>query len=403
LVDPTVNNETNNNSNNNLATTSSSFFNISNSTNKELGHNIRQEIEILANEFIRLDDQERAIRRDKKSLILEMADKFERLHEINEFPYPIHRIGSYLYKFLQRKGFDVSEVYIWKVLRDNAPQYLNSSYQEINSKDIDIKLYQQEILDAAEKMANIRYDLLKKEQIQDLLTKQYESLDSIEDYADKNNIITVPSGQQIEQVPHYDAQDLDPFKDPIYTDVPDLQQNQKPSTLALETKDLGKAIRECGSTIESTGEMMEKYPPDPNDTEMEVEAVKEVREWKQFWILLRQGLKGGTDRKYRRSIIQWVKIAQDENDWGKHAASSKNPYVARFIDPKTGAWKEEIRKLTREQIGDVSPKVREFALLFRRSVPACFKFIKWSEIYLHPFTNGLSTKLSDKLSDRSLR
>jgi hypothetical protein len=149
--------------------------------------------------------------------------------------------------------------------------------------------------------------------------------------------------------------------------------------------------------------MMMKYPPDENDTHMEIEAVREIREWKQFWKLLTQGLKGGTDRKYRRSIVQWVKIAQDENDWGKHAASSKNPYQARFIDPETGEMKEEIRKLTREQIGDVSPKVREFALLFKRAVPACFKFITWSEYYLHPWTNGLSTKLSDKLSDRSLR
>jgi hypothetical protein len=148
---------------------------------------------------------------------------------------------------------------------------------------------------------------------------------------------------------------------------------------------------------------MEKYPPEESDRVMEVEAVKEVREWKQFWLLLTQGLKGGTDRKYRRSIVQWVKIAQDENDWGKHAASSKNPYTARFIDPQTGELKEEIRKLTREQIGDVSPKVREFALLFKKAVPACFKFLGWSEIYLHPWTNGLSTKLSDKLSDRSLR
>jgi hypothetical protein len=194
---------------------------------------------------------------------------------------------------------------------------------------------------------------------------------------------------------------LDPFKDPIFTDTP--QTRQTPSTLAMETIDLGKAIQDCGRTIESTGKMMEKYPPEESDKVMEVEAVKEVREWKTFWLLLTQGLKGGTDRKYRRSIVQWVKIAQDENDWGKHAASSKNPYTARFVDPQTGELKEEIRKLTREQIGDVSPKVREFALLFKKAVPACFKFLGWSEIYLHPWTNGLSTKLSDKLSDRSLR
>src|SRR5688500_10502800 len=108
------------------------IFSPSNSSNKEFGHSIRQEIEILASKFIELDDQERTIKRDKKSLILEMADKFERLHEINEFPYPIHKIGSFLYKYLQRKGFSVSDEYIRIVLKDNAPQYINSSCQDSN-------------------------------------------------------------------------------------------------------------------------------------------------------------------------------------------------------------------------------------------------------------------------------
>ena len=388
----TFENQANNNNN--------FIFSPTNSSNKELGTQIRQEIESLATEFMKLDDIERTIKRDKKSLILEMADKFESLHEIHEFPYPIHRIGSYIYKYLQRKGFDVSNVHIWKVLRDNAPQYLNSSYQEINSKDIDINIYRKQVLDAAKLLKDAKLELLSRDDFQELLTIHYECIDTYEEYGDTNNIISVPgNGQQA--IPQYDVEDLDPFKDAIFTDQP--KERQTPSTLALETIELGKTIQDCGRTIESTGKMMEKYPPEESDRVMEIEAVREVREWKTFWKLLTQGLKGGTDRKYRRSIVQWVKIAQDEDDWGKHAASSKNPYQARFIDPETGEIKEEVRKLTREQIGDVSPKVREFALLFKRAIPACFKFITWSEYYLHPWTNGLSTKLSDKLSDRSLR
>lgn len=388
----TFENQANNNNN--------FIFSPTNSSNKELGTQIRQEIESLATEFMKLDDIERTIKRDKKSLILEMADKFESLHEIHEFPYPIHRIGSYIYKYLQRKGFDVSNVHIWKVLKENAPQYLNSSYQEINSKDIDINIYRKQVLDAAKLLKDAKLELLSRDDFQELLTIHYECIDTYEEYGDTNNIISVPgNGQQA--IPQYDVEDLDPFKDAIFTDQP--KERQTPSTLALETIELGKTIQDCGRTIESTGKMMEKYPPEESDRVMEIEAVREVREWKTFWKLLTQGLKGGTDRKYRRSIVQWVKIAQDEDDWGKHAASSKNPYQARFIDPETGEIKEEVRKLTREQIGDVSPKVREFALLFKRAIPACFKFITWSEYYLHPWTNGLSTKLSDKLSDRSLR
>ena len=201
------------------------IFSPSNSDNKELGNQIRQEIEILATEFMKLDDQERAIKRDKKSLILEMADKFESLHEINEFPYPIHKIGSYLYKYLQRKGFSVSDEYIRITLRDNAPQYLNNSYQDSNSWDIDIKIYRQETLEAAHKLKDTKLELLSREDVQELLTLLYECVDTHEEYAEANNITPIPSNQQTAQVPHYDVEDLDPFKDPIFTDTPQTQTN----------------------------------------------------------------------------------------------------------------------------------------------------------------------------------
>jgi hypothetical protein len=150
--------------------------------------------------------------------------------------------------------------------------------------------------------------------------------------------------------------------------------------------------------------MMLNYPPDPEDQELEMKGAQMIREWASwFRDVLAVCFKSGTDRKYRRSIFEWVKIADDENDWGKHAASSKNPYLAKFQDPKTGEWKEEIRKLTREQIGDKSPKVREFTRTFAKLVPAGIGLIRWSEKNLNPFTNGESIKLGPKLSDRSLR
>lgn len=374
------------------------FFSIENSSNPVLGNQIRQEIDILATKFIELDDQERSIKRDKKSIILELADKFERLHEIGEFNLPIDRIGARLYTYLQRKGIDISDRYIRQVLSENAPQYLNSSYQHGNSADNDIKLYQDEIMEAISKIINVKYELLKREQVQDLITKYYEGLDSIHDYADAHNIVAEPLGTTEE--PHYDSTELDPFKDIITIDKPD--PKDQPSTLAQATIELGDAIMDTGKTIRANGQMMLDYPPDEGDAELEVEGVKRVNEWKSFWQALTIALKSGTDRKYRRSIVQWTKIAEDEDMYGKHAACSKNPYIAKFKD-KDGNWKEEIRKLTREQCGDKAPKVRQLVTLFRRTVPACLDFIAWSERYLHPYTNGGSVKLGPKLSDRSLR
>jgi hypothetical protein len=374
------------------------IFSIENSSNRELGQQLRTEIDSIANHFISLDDKEKTIKREKKSLILELADKFERLHEINEFPLPISMIGSALYRYLQRKGFDITDRYVHQVLHDNAPHYLNNSYQDLNSSGIDIKIKQDQVMEAIHLLKNQNWKLMKRDQMQDIYSSAFDILDSVQDYTEANNIL-VNNLKDEEYVPHYDSEELDPFRDAVITDKGEYRE----SNFSMAGLELGKAIVDFGNTIIANAKMSMDYPPDEIDKEAEIYAVKRMFEWRDWWLALSQAMKGGTDRKYRRSIVQWVKIAEDENDWGKHAASSKNPYTARFRDPKTGEWREEIRKLTREQIGDKSPKVREFVSMMRKTVPACLDFVRWSELYLHPFTNGESVKLSGKLSDRSLR
>ena len=351
---------------------------------------------------MQLDDQEKVILRSKKSIILELADKFERLHEIGEFPLPICDIGNQLYRYLQRKGFSINDRYLRQVLHDNAPHYLNDSYGDGSAAGFDIKIQQTEIMDAIAllRRENI-WKVMKRDQIQDIYSSTFEIIDSLTAYTEQNNILINNMLRTEEYIPHYDSQDLDPFKESIFTDKPD--PRQKPSNFAQATIRLGHSIEECGRTITATGEMMLDYPPDEDDTELEVGGVERSWNWEQFWVSLTQALKSGTDRKYRRSFTQWMEIAETEADYGKHAASSKHPYMARFRDPKTGEWKEEIRKLTREQIGDKAVRVREFTRFFKKVMPSCLDFIKWSEAYMFPYAAGLSTKLHDKLSDRSLR
>ena len=386
----------------NNETINNGIFSLENSSNRELGEQLRFEVERLATNFMQLDDQEKVILMTKKSLILEIADKFERLHEIGEFPLPISEIGNQLYRYLQRKGFNVTDRHVRQILHDNAPHYLNSSYGDGNTSGFDIKIQQTEVMDAIAllKRQNI-WQVMKRDQIQDIYSSTFEIIDSLTAYTGQNNILIKTTEQIEEGIPHYDSRELDPFKDAIFTDKPDPRLT--PSVLAQATEDLGDSIEECGRTVKATGKMMKEYPPSENDVELEINAVQRVLEWKQFWVLLTQALKPGTDRKFRRSILQWYKAAIDESDWGKHAESSKNPYLAKFRDPKTGEIKTEIRKLTREQLGDRAPKIREFAMLFKKSVPACFDMMFWAENYLNEWTNGLSVKLSEKLSDRSLR
>lgn len=377
------------------------FFSPENSSNIELGQKIRNKIETLANTFLELDDQEKTIQRSKKSIILEMADNFERLHYLGEYPFPINNICSSIYHYLQRKGFSISDRYIQIILKENAPQYVNTAYQRNNMKNtstIDIKIQQDILMEAVQTLKTTDLSILKTEQIQDLIPSLYETVDQYEEYAKEHNITPAPAERS--QEAHYDSEDNDPYKEHIPCGKPDPRSTSAP--LAEATIQCGESMMRCSQTIINTGKMMKAYPPDENDKEMEVNAVIRVIDWRTFWDALTEALKAGTDRKYRRSILQWLKIAHDEDAFGKHAACSKNAYLAKFRD-KDGNIKEEIRKLTREQVGDKAPKVRELTATLRKTMPAVLDWIFWAEDYLNAWTSGLSILLHDKLEDRSLR
>jgi len=381
------------------------LFQIESSKDPQQGQKLRNEIEKLSIKFMELDDNEIHILREKKTIILELADKFEQLHEIGEYIFPITQIASDIYKYLSRKGYKIHKTYVYDVIRECAPQYSNNSnnvnshlYQNVESLPIDIKIERQKIIDAVNLLHRVNPGVLSTHQLQETIPKLVDIANNHTDYADQNNILIL-NENEASTTPHYDSEEADPFKDAVITDRPD----SRPSSISGATYRLADSYGCLQKTVKANADMMVMYPPESTDAEVEIKGANEINDLADFNYKLDQSIKGGTDRKYRRSLLQWAKISDDEETWGKHAASSKNPYIAKFRDPKTGEWKQEVRKLTREQIGDKSPKVRDFILTFKKLLPAYFRMMEWSERYLHPYTNGESVKLSSKLSDRSLR
>ena len=380
-------------------------FAVENSRNPDLGNKIRNEIESLAQHFIKLDDQENEILRSKKSIILEICDKFERLYEIGEYPFAINTIGSNVIEYLKRKGFKINIQYAYDVIRDNSPQYINlyidreqelNSYQKLGTLKNDITFEQQKIIEAIKTLKNANLDTVTSHTFKEAVPDLYDTVQKYQSYADNNNIL-VFNPTELEDTAQFDSPDLDPFGETIRAPKPD----PRSSNLQQATQRMGNAFIALGKSINTTAKLMYEYPP-AEDDEIEKKAAERVDKMTDFILVLDEALQGGTDRKFRRSILQWIKIADDEESWGKHASSSMNPYTAIYRD-KDGNWKQEIRKLTREQIGEKAPKAREFSRIFKQALPGFFDFLKWSEIYLHPYTNALSIQLHDKLSDRSMK
>jgi len=112
------------------------------------------------------------------------------------------------------------------------------------------------------------------------------------------------------------------------------------------------------------------------------------------WAVLRLSHSPTIDDKYRKSYYDWITIVQFADSSFKHHAASKFK-----TEDCSGKW----RKLTREQIGARQKSMKDWCKWFFETIPGFMEEIAWTRIYRDPLLADFSTKLSPKLSDRSIR
>ena len=376
----------------------------------EEGKQLYLKLNSLADQFIIRDDQENKIKIEKKALILEMADIYEQMHEKGEYLLPVTSICSSIYKFVARKGYDISQSFVYKTIKDNAPQYLNERiddltkdlykkdsnwYQNFHSKNIDTQIKNKQYKEAIELILSTSPSDIDNSIIQEYTPKLDQHVGGLYDYSRKNNINTISFN---ENEPFFDSKDVDPFKEIIRTHKPEYREND----LGEQLINLGDSHIELGNVLKSAGKKAYQFPFEENDPR-ESKFAKIIEQASAFNRLLVKAVKPMTDLKYKRSLLQWFDIEKTERDHGVHAASSKNPGSGLIKDPDTGEWIRVKRNLTREHIDDKVPEIRKLKTLFKKWLYPYLLLNEWYIACMEDYSIGQAHRLSAKLSDRKFK
>ena len=377
----------------------------------EEGKQLYSKLDNLANQFIQIDDQEVKIKIEKKSLILEMADICEQLHEKGEYLLPITSICSSVYKFVSRKGYDVSRSYVYDVIKENAPQYLNEKvdeltkelrkrtidrYQNVQNRQIDTEILNQKVKDAIELLLNTSPNDIDSSIIQEYTTKIDQNI--VGNWIDHSQKVGINLVSFNENEPTFDSKDNDQFREIIRTDKPEYREND----LGEQLMNLGDSHIELGKILRRAGENANQFPFEENDPR-EQKFANKIKNSAAFNRLLVTVVKPMTDLKYKRSLFEWFDIDRTEKDHGVHAASSKNPGEGWIRDPETQELVRVKRNLTREHIDDKVPEIRSIKAMFKKYLDDYLYINEWYVERMKNYAIGQSYKLGPKLSDRKFK
>ena len=378
---------------------------------------LNKRLETLANEFITIYDQERQNGITKKSIILEMADIYHQLFEKGTYKLPLYTVCHSIINYLGRKGYNVSDDYVHRVLRNNAPQYTfersfiekrqqlqqtaeNAESYEIATTSLnDRKIVNQKYKEALDFILETNHELIDRSIFQEYTPRVDQWVGQTYDYSRENDIL-IPHFNENE--PHYQSPDNDPFKDTIRTDKPEYREN----SLGFACKEYGYELEQSGKLWQRVGDNVHQFSFDTSQEEqkkLEESFTYQLKQASKVERLKQQVIKPLTDLKFKRTISEWFNIVDSYDDHGIHAASSKNPGIGKYKNPETGEIVEQERKLTREHIDDKVDTIKNFGILLKKMFPFEVMMEKWYTMRMKDWAIGQSIKLGPKLSDKKFK
>lgn len=117
---------------------------------------------------------------------------------------------------------------------------------------------------------------------------------------------------------------------------------------------LAEDCNDLSETCRDISEKIERYPPE-NEKEDKLLA-NGAKAWRPLFQWINEHMRPYADLKFSQSYPDWFKTEELNRDYGKHAAA-----VMSKVSTLTGQY----RALTREQTGDLVPKLAEKALNFK--------------------------------------
>jgi hypothetical protein len=291
------------------------------------------------------------------------------------------QIGSIIVKDLKTRGFPESKYsYVFKALKEYDDRFVgfleHSTGQSLDKSSKHLELFYKtnaqryyHAVDTIKELVN-DYNNLNRRDIQTLVPRLLDIYDENDKQCKKDQILFEKNRQE-----GFDG-GPEKYQDAIRINkgVPKVPENM---------------AAELGIWINSfLPALLKKF------TEYPIEDAKLEKRMAEGWAALRLAHSPTIDDKYRKSYYDWITIVQFADSSFKHHAASKF---------KTQDFSGKWRKLTREQIGARQKSMKDWCKWFFETIPGFMEEIAWTRDYRDPLLADFSTKLSPKLSDRSMR
>jgi len=360
---------------------------------KKIKELLKQQESIVA-DLQNLEKQEGFIFRTKADIIRNWAKLLDDLRKEGEYSGAKNTICNYIVTLL-RDTYKLSHVYVWDVLDNDFkdPEMVRRAEfrqpnitQSQNENVLGISEQDKKVLHPVLLKPTINLIDLPKEEIQNRLghiqkakrelDREYKVLDA---FADIHNIA----------LPKEAGLDNCSVKNKKIVKTPKDQPKESESTKAMD-----EMIEDMERFLHDMKEVREKiFEFPPADKKFDREFSRGVR---MFSIMLLKPfhsyMQPVKDEKWAQVYPEWWKTQQFNNVSGKHAAGKKSA-----VESISG----QLRKLTREQVGDREYKMYEQAKLHSRSVKFFEHLWEWHNKYVRPRIAQRRIDLSPKLQEQA--
>lgn len=303
---------------------------------------INEQIKISIREIFDLDSN---IEKDTLTLkvkIQHLAGDYEDLYNVQGFPEQVSEICSQLCRMWDKAGKSHLKQYTVKIL--------DAKYKRIKSEQSTIQLQSQaydlpeecsimfeQLKISANELLNPKLGYLNRENIRELWDKCISAADNFESICKQFNISLLRNKDHDPLTDNQDQADNDSSNDKVQEEKPVSKMTPEELAKMPHILAMDKVINDLVIIRQALIDYpIEKGDPLLKDIEDSHNAIHYV-------------MQHSSDKKFRRSLLQWNDILFEAGEQGgTSAASHSGVECAGLTDPKTG--KPLFRNITKEQI-----------------------------------------------------
>lgn len=303
--------------------------------------NLNEQIKITIREIFDLDSNIEKDSLTLKQKIQRLAEQYEELYNLHGNPEQISEICSQISRMFEKTDKPHLRNYVTEVLPskfkrvkiEDSTSHLTSSQSDVPEECI---IAFEQMKEFANQLNNPKFGLLTRDNIRELWDKSITAADNFQKICTEFNISLIKGKDQ---------NPLDDIKDAADKDAGDKVKEEKPLS-KMSPEEIAKlphvlAVDKVINDFVAIRRALIEYPIELDDPL--------IGDIENSFDALHLDLQHSSDKKYRRTLLQWGDILYEAGEQGgTSAASHSGVQCAGLTDQKTG--QPLFRNITKEQI-----------------------------------------------------